>query len=82
MILPPLLRLLEDNCTVTPAGIPLAASTALELNPFPGVMVIIVAADVPGPAEMLAGDAFTVNVVGEDTVSMNVVELETLPLVP
>jgi hypothetical protein len=74
--------LLEENCAVTPAGIPLAASAALELNPFPGVIEIVVAADAPAPAVIVDGAALSVKVAAGVTVSANVAVLETLPLVP
>lgn len=80
--LPPRLKLADDNCTVTPVGTPVAASATLELNPFADVMEMVVAADVPAAAVILAGDALSANVVAVDTVSIKVAVLEMPPLVP
>jgi hypothetical protein len=78
---PPLAMLAEENCTVTPGGIPLAESVTFEVSPV-AVIVIVDVADVPGAAVMLAADALRANVTGDDTVSANVVVADKLPLVP
>jgi hypothetical protein len=80
--LPPRPTLLEENCAVTPAGIPLAASAALELNPFPGVIEIAVAADAPAAAVIVDGVALSVKIDADVTVSTNAAVFDTLPLVP
>ena len=72
----------EANCSVTPAGVPLTATETAELNPFTAVKEIVVAADPPRAAVMLAGDALSVNVAGDDTVNRTVAVFEKLPLVP
>jgi hypothetical protein len=71
----------EENCTVIPEGRGLADSVTFELKPFAGVIVICVEADVPGAAEMLDGDAFSVNE-GDVTVTEKLAWLVKLPLVP
>lgn len=81
--LPPALAMLAaENCTVTPAGIPPADNVTLEANPLPGVIEIVVTADAPGAAVMLAGDALTVKVTAGDTVSAKLTVLDMFPLVP
>lgn len=79
---PPLAMLAAENCTVTPAGIPLAESVTLEVNPLPGVIEIVVTADAPAAAVMLAGAALTENVIGDETVSAKFTVFDKLPLVP
>jgi hypothetical protein len=77
-----LVRLADENCTVTPAGIPLADNVALELKLPSAVSMIAVLADVPGAAEMLDGIAASVNDAAGVTVSEIDTEVEKLPLVP
>jgi hypothetical protein len=77
-----LVRVGDENCTVTPAGMPLADSVALELKLPTAVSMIAVLADVPGDAEMLDGIAASVNVAADVTVNEIETEVEKLPLVP
>ena len=73
---------IAENCTVTPAGIPLAVSATLEVRPLPGTIEIVVTADVPAAAVTLAGNALSVKVIGDDTVNTRDAVLDKLPLVP
>jgi hypothetical protein len=76
--------LLEENCTVIPAGREPVESTTLAVKLLPGVTVIVVEAELPGATDTLDGPAvkvndapgFPVTVTGMTTV------LVRLPLVP
>ena len=76
--------LLEENCTVIPAGREPVESATLAVKLLPGVTVIVVDAEPPGVTDTLDGAAvkvneptgFAVTVTGMTTV------LVRLPLVP
>ena len=68
---------------MTPGGVPVIATCTLALNPLIGVSVIADDPEVPPcTVVMVEGEAVSVNVAGDTTVSVNVVVLVALPLVP
>jgi hypothetical protein len=72
---------LPAKLAVTPAGIPLALSATLPLNPPPGVTVIVLLADFPWATVRLAGFAERVKS-GPVTVRAIVAVCTRAPLVP
>lgn len=65
-----------------PAGIPLAENVTVDEKPLPGVMLMTLAAPVPGARVTLAGDAIKVNDEGEATATDTTAVPAKLPLVP
>ena len=73
--------LVEENCTVIPAGNEPVESATLPLNPFAGVRLIELEADPPGAALMLDGEAFSVKLEAA-TVTLKLAFAVKLPFVP
>lgn len=81
MFPPARVRLVAESCTTIPAGA-LADSATAEVNPLPGVILIVPVPDMPGASVMLAGDAANANAVGDTTATEMVAAPVTPPLVP
>lgn len=72
----------ELNDAVTPGGNPDAARLTLPVNPFCGLIVIVLVVEAPGATLMLAGVADIVNDGGAVMVKVNRAVLVSVPDVP